>query len=270
MPGAKTLCTRFLSPGGAADVRQSMDCQYFKGRDATGLEVSVPAAPELILRLFNLLPNASTELHLPTYKRTPISELLSHLAKFPLEMLDLVTLSQLEKGIAELQRIASRHGKMLAVADMPPQTPQQLSILHQVSGVQTWPCDRAKLHIRHRFASLATGLSLQFEDAEDVERHLQELYFDGCEAQVAVKVQSCELSRKTSSDDKAFRDTDASTLGPPMLSCGWPVVVGVYKSGVLTRSTLLSWGTCENIHGSLRQAPVRASIEIAISDSFST
>merc|ERR1712150_209640 len=65
--------------------------------------------------------------------------------------------------------------------------------------------------------------------------------------------------------------SDGAQIGDPLqaqvptLTCGWPDLVGVYKWGKSVDTSLLNWGTCEDIVGSLDSVPIRATVAIKAS-----
>jgi len=103
--GAKQMCSIFADPKKRLDLMRSTDSWVFNGRDATGTDIDVPVACSELRRLFTLHFDICTDAPLPTYKRTPIGEVLGQKLGFPFEVKELITREQLMHGLKNLLKL---------------------------------------------------------------------------------------------------------------------------------------------------------------------
>jgi len=106
MDGARQLCSMLAAPAKRLEVMRELDSWFFEGVDAAGRAISVPTACQRLKELFHLhfdLPLNEGNLPLPSYKRTPLGEVLSRQVGFPLKIPQLLTRAQLEKGFQKLR-----------------------------------------------------------------------------------------------------------------------------------------------------------------------
>jgi hypothetical protein len=103
--GAEELCARLADPDKRLKLMRELDSWTFTGNDASGKHVTVPKACSELRRLFTMHFDICDSAPLPTYKRTPLGEILGRKLGFPIHVKDIVTRSELELGLENLRNV---------------------------------------------------------------------------------------------------------------------------------------------------------------------
>jgi len=226
--GAKEFCALLADPKERLKLMKGIDSWVFTGKDANGKNIQIPLACSELRRLFTLHFDTCEYAPLPTYKRTPLGEVLGRKLGFELQVLELVTKDQLERGLSHLRKL---------------------------NGGEQFSWNMVENMRQEYFYHDKCEITIPQDDV---------VLTEFADQRVSVASNSPTKSPKASSD--SFQSDSPGPNKPrhcaATINCGWPDRVGVLKKSVIVDAELQVWGTCESLRGSLRHAPLRASVRV--------